>query len=102
MKLFVSKEEINELPIISFSGPIILVTSSNQCLSAVEKLQNETVLGFDTETRPAFKKGVKHEISLLQLSTKNQVFLFRLNKFLFSGPLKNMMANKAINSPRTI
>ena len=36
-------------------------------------------MGFDTETRPNFKKGQKNSVSLLQLSTPNDAYLIRLN-----------------------
>ena len=52
-----------------------------EAFEAVKLIQNEKVLGFDTETRAAFRKGERYDISLLQLATSSHAFLFRLNKF---------------------
>ena len=46
---------------------------------AVDYLLSQKILGFDTETRPSFKKGQRYEVSLLQVSTHDTCFLFRLN-----------------------
>ncbi|MFT6604752.1 MAG: ribonuclease D, partial [Bacteriovoracaceae bacterium] len=59
-------------------------------------LKKETVLGFDTETRPSFKKGEVYDVSLLQLSNANDSFLFRLNKFNFPQELADLLADPKI------
>jgi ribonuclease D len=53
-------------------------------------------LGFDTETRPTFKKGDQHSVSLLQLSTRDEAFLFRLNYFGFPEELVSLLADPDI------
>lgn len=78
--LKISKEEVNALEIGAFRGDIVLVDEMSELTKAVVALKQSKWLGFDTETRPAFKKGVSHEVSLLQLSTKETAYLFRLNK----------------------
>ena len=70
------KELIKTLPVRAFDGQIHLVTEIKDVSDAIKILRKYTVLGFDTETRPVFRKGVKHKISLLQLSTQNEAFLF--------------------------
>lgn len=77
----ISKEEINELPLIEFGGQISVIDSKDSYYKAIQKLKGETVLGFDTESRPSFKKGEHHPVSLLQLSTDKNAYLFRLNKY---------------------
>jgi ribonuclease D len=79
-KIKISKEEINELPLYRFNGSIKLIDSKEEALKAIEALKGETLLGFDTESRPAFKKGESYDISLLQLATSTHAYLFRLNK----------------------
>jgi len=74
-----SKEHIKTLPILSFKGKIHLITESKDVSEAIKILRQESVLGFDTETRPTFKKGDQYSVSLLQLSTREEAFLFRLN-----------------------
>ena len=74
----IDKEAINELPLARWQGPIQLITSVTEAELAAVELDKHTVLGFDTETRPAFKKGQKFKPSLLQLATADQVYLFQL------------------------
>lgn len=75
----ITKEEINQLPRYDFAGDVQVIDSQDKVLQAVEDLKSESVLGFDTETRPAFKKGERYRVSLLQLATESTVYLFRLN-----------------------
>ena len=59
-------------------------------------LSREKVLGFDTETKPSFRKGVKNKVSLIQLSTDNLACLFRINKLGFPDELADILANPEI------
>ncbi len=74
----ISKEEINLLPISGWEGPVRLVRTPEEVECAVDLLAREPLLGFDTETRPAFRKGQKFAPSLLQLASAAEVFLFQL------------------------
>lgn len=75
----ITKQEIATLPVEEFAGRIILITNSQDADKAVEYLMNYPCVGFDTETRPSFKKGQRFKISLMQISTIDTCFLFRLN-----------------------
>jgi ribonuclease D len=77
-KSHITKAEINELPMRAYDGPIHLIKTEAEAEAAAEKLLNESLLGFDTETRPAFRKGESYDPSLLQLATENEVYLFQL------------------------
>lgn len=79
-KNHISKAEINELPMKQYEGPIILCRTPEEAEEAAAKLQKETLLGFDTETRPAFRKGESYDPSLLQLATENEVYLFQIQQ----------------------
>lgn len=92
----ISKEEINELPIISFPGEINVIEDERSCKKALKELSNELVLGFDTESRPSFKKGQQFPISLLQLSTVNRAYLFRLNKIPLTDGLIKILSNPKV------
>ena len=81
------KENINILPVRAFDGKIHLITEINNLADAINTLRKYPVLGFDTETRPVFRKGVQHNVSLLQLSTEKEAFLFRLNHLGFPNEL---------------
>jgi len=76
----VSSEEVNHLPRGQYEGDIVLVTSDEAMLEVLPILQGEPILGFDTETRPAFRKGQSYLPSLLQLGAANAVYIFQLQK----------------------
>lgn len=78
--LKIDKEEVNALEIGAFAGEIVLVDSPELLNEATLELKQTPLLGFDTETRPAFKKGVFYDVALLQLSTRTKAYLFRLNQ----------------------
>ena len=73
-----TKEHVKSLPIISFRGTIHLIDKKKDIEEAIKILSKERVLGFDTETRPNFKKGQKNSVSLLQLSTQNDAYLLAI------------------------
>ncbi len=58
-KLLLTKEEINLLPAISYEGEIVLVRSDEELDLAVNELKKNSVLGFDTETRPRFTSSLR-------------------------------------------
>ncbi len=92
----VEEEFVKSLPVKSFPGTIHLIDH----LASVEHLKRvltgESILGFDTETRPSFKKGRYHQVSLIQLSTAEQAFLFRLNKVHLPEFIIDVLENEKI------
>ena len=92
----IPKEILDELPVRSFEGKIYLIDSKKDIHNAVEDLKNQTLLGFDTETRPVFKKGVYHKVSLLQLATEDKAYLFRLNEIGLPKELANILSDNNI------
>ncbi len=91
-----AREEINELPLKRWQGPIHLLTKQHQLQEAIDRLHKEKVLGFDTETRPAFQKGQSFPPALLQLATGHEVFLLRLAPIGLPDALRDILANPAI------
>ena len=87
----VDKKIISTFPRVNFPGKIVVVLSATEAERAVDYLLAQPVLGFDTETRPSFKKGVHHKCSLLQVSTANCCFLFRLNQLGMSPAVKRLL-----------
>jgi ribonuclease D len=75
----ISNAEINELELGRFEGPVELVTTTTELKSVMMKLSKEKVVGFDTESKPTFKKGEFNNISLIQISTQKVAFLIRVN-----------------------
>ena len=92
----ISKDEINSLPLIEFNGRIILVDSDVKSKEAYSYLKREIILGIDTETRPAFNKGESHPVSLIQISTENDVYIFQLKYSGFSD-VKKILESKTIS-----
>ena len=91
-----TKEEINNCPIRKWNGPVHVIRSSERMIEAVELLSRESILGFDTETRPAFKKGQKYLPSLLQLAGENSVYLFQLKHLGLQEPLIKILADPSV------
>jgi ribonuclease D len=80
LKHSISDEEINELPLKQFEGEIMVIDNKEDFKKHFPYIQIQEILGFDTETRPSFKKGVRNNISLIQLSANGKAFLFRIHK----------------------
>ncbi len=95
----ISKEELTDLPLRWFEGEIILVDDYEKMRNAVRVLSQQAVIGFDTETRPSFKKGIVNKVSLLQLSTRNKAFLFRLNKIGLPNEIVDILGDPEIVKP---
>jgi len=90
----IDKQVINEMPRVTFTGRIHIITDVSQVKSAVNTLREARVVGFDTETRPCFRRGEKHNVALLQLSTQGEAFLFRLNMTGIPSPLRQYLEDK--------
>lgn len=95
----ITKEELTDLPLRWFDGEIVVVDDLKKLERAVEILSKAKVIGFDTETKPAFKKGIFNKVALLQLSVKNQAFLFRLNRIGLPLEIIKILANPGIIKP---
>ena len=93
---YIAKDEIHNYPLLDFNGNIHLIQSESDIKSSCEILARHKVIGFDTETKPSFKKGVSYNISLLQLSAGNSVYLFRINKIGFDKKIIEILSNKNI------
>ena len=84
------------MPLSIFEGKIHLIEKVEDFTAAVNYLKKQPILGFDTETRPAFKKGQSHQVALLQLSTADQAFLFRTNLIGLSPGLIKILSSPSI------
>lgn len=83
----ISKAEINDLPLIAWEGEIQILESIEKMEAVAATLANESHLGFDTESRPSFKKGNYYPPALIQLATKHCVYLFRISETETFDPL---------------
>ena len=90
------KNKMAALPVVSFPGRIITIISAGEAERAVDYLLTHPILGIDTETRPAFKKGTTYQVSLLQVSTYDTCFLFRLNIIGITPAIIRLLENKSV------
>lgn len=92
----IPKDCLADLPVTTYSGEIILVDNAATAHQALRALAKECAVGFDTETRPSFRKGCVHKAALMQISTSERCFLFRLNKIGICAELKAFLENPDI------
>lgn len=92
----ISTEEMQSFELSWFKGEIILVDNEEKFSKAITLLKGKKVLGFDTETKPTFKKGVTHKVSLLQLATNDLACLFRINKIGLPDELIDILSDESI------
>lgn len=95
-RIAISRDAINQLPIRSFNGRVVLVTGDDEVPPALEELSRETILGFDTETKPAFRAGVSYPPALLQFAGASTAWIFQLRKLRYLSPLFTVLANGRI------
>jgi ribonuclease D len=76
----ITKEELDDLPLETFPGSIVVVDRPEQVREALAYLCRQNAVGFDTETRPNFTKNDHHKVSLIQISTEKVCYLFRLKR----------------------
>jgi ribonuclease D len=94
--LTISKEQMAELPIETFQGNIIVIDHTKGVRDACNFLSSQSAIGFDTETKPSFKRGQVHKVALMQLSTEEECFLFRLNCIGYPSELEALMSDRAV------
>ena len=87
-----TKEAINDLPILSYEGDILLVQTPGELAEALAELRGERILGFDTEARPSFKKGRVYPTALIQLAGQHLVVLVRISLLPFDETLAELLA----------
>lgn len=92
----ISKDDLNKLPIKAYSGPIHVIHDREQVKHVLPMLEVEDILGFDTETRPSFERGVSYPPALLQLATRSDVFIFQLQALGGLGPLRDILERASI------
>lgn len=92
----ITKDEINKLDVRSFSGKITVVEDPEAVDLCIGYIKRKKLVGFDTESRPSFKKNVKYPVSLIQLAIPGEVFLFRINKTGFHKSIISLFEDKSI------
>ena len=92
----ITKEEINELPQIKFEGKMVLIEDHEKLDEALEEIYSADVVGFDTETKPSFKKGQINKLALLQIALPDKTFLVRVNGNGLLGKFKKFLTDPGV------
>ena len=95
----ISKETVNSMPVVEYPGGISTITvvdTPAMAKVALRELTRAKIVGFDTETRPSFTRGRLHKVALMQLSTADHCYLFRLNKLGISEGLRKFLEDPEI------
>lgn len=93
---YITKEEINQLPIGQFDGEVVLINNLRNVVPAAKEISRHKFVGFDTETKPSFQKGKTNQVSLVQFAVPGKAFLFRIKKFGLVDPLVDLFINPDI------
>jgi len=91
----ISKEDVASLDLIQYEGPIRVIDSMELFDQEIQRISRQTHLGFDTETRPSFKKGKMHPTSLIQIATLDQAWIIRVNLLGYPGKLLKLLSDEA-------
>ena len=92
----ITVEELAEHELSWFKGEIVLIDNLKIFYEVFPRLLGSELLGFDTETRPTFKKGKKNAVSLIQLSTADLACLFRINKIGIPDELLDLLSDPSV------
>lgn len=92
----INKDELKELPKTVFPGRIHVVQSEAEADKAVAYLKSRPAIGIDSETRPSFTKGQSYKVALLQISSEECCFLFRLNMTGLTKSLIELLENPEV------
>ena len=84
------------MEVVTFPGRIIVIQTEQEAEKAVEYLLRFPIVGIDTETRPSFKRGIMHKVALLQVSTYDTCFLFRLNMIGMCPPVVRLLSHPTL------
>lgn len=96
IKRTIDKEVLNDLPKATFPGQIHVIQTPWEAERAVTYLKSCPALGIDSETRPSFTKGQSHKVALLQISSEDHCFLFRLNLTGLTLPIITLLESPSV------
>ena len=92
----ITKKEINDLPLFKYEGKIVIAATEKQIDKAVFEIEKHDLVGFDTETKPAFKKGQFNHVALIQVAVPNKVYLLRIHQIGITISLLKFLSNDKI------
>ena len=80
--------EINNLPLLQFTGNTVIVNNRELEQTCLDELTGIDLIGFDTETKPSFKKGQSFPVAMIQLAKSDKAYIFRIGQY---GLTQNMV-----------
>ncbi len=89
-------EEINKLEVRQFEGEVKVIADRSAFYGAMQEIRKYDTLGFDTETKPAYKKGVNNKVALIQVASNDMAWLFRINKIGIPDMLKSFLEDESL------
>lgn len=92
----ISKEEVESLELLQFEGPIAVVDNMQDFFREIRAIEKQHILGFDTETKPSFKKGKINPTSLIQLATPERAWIVRVSRIGYPERLLRLLSNEEI------
>lgn len=92
----IDKEEINKLEVRQFEGEVRIIGDRTEFFNAMNEISKYDILGFDTETKPNYKKGAYNKVALIQVASTNMAWLFRVNKIGVPDMLRSFLENDSL------
>lgn len=92
----ISREEMSELPIRRYGGPVYVIEGQADLRHAMKDILDDVVVGFDTETRPAFRPGESYLPSLVQFATGRAVYLLRAQQQDLAGAMREILSSATV------
>ena len=92
----IDKEEINRLEVRQFEGEVRVIGDRTAFSDAMQEISKYDILGFDTETKPAYKKGVNNKVALIQVASNDMAWLFRINKIGIPDALRSFLEDESL------
>lgn len=96
VNISITKEALAAMPAVTFDGHVTVVDTVEAVTPALDYLRSRSIVGFDTETKPSFRKGMTNTVALIQIADESQAFLFRINKIGFVEPLRSFIEDPAV------
>ena len=92
----ITKQEINELPLFKYEGKVVIAATEQQVDKAIFEIEEHAVVGFDTESKPTFKKGQFNHVALVQVAVPDKVYLLRIHQIGITTTLARFLSNEQI------
>jgi ribonuclease D len=92
----ITPDELEKCELSWFRGEIAVIEDIKAFKAIFPRLLNSEILGFDTETRPSFRKGRNNRVSLIQLANEDLACLIRINRIGIPAELAELLANPDI------